>query len=120
MLEPELVRGSPTRTGGDRGLAGGLQHRAPAQLAKVSDAGRVRRKCGHATGVSPHAGRFHRPDVGRFGCAGTPEKLSFGWTKFRGAGQREYRYLVAVIYSVLEYSRWIGCCPGSRAGSAMR
>jgi putative transposase len=26
-----------------------------------------------ATGVSPHAGRLHRPDVGRFGCAGTPE-----------------------------------------------
>ena len=72
MLEPELIRGSPTRTGGDRSLAGGLQHRAPAQFAKVSDAGRVRRKRGHATGVSPHAGRLDRPDVGKFGCAGTP------------------------------------------------
>src|ERR1700693_4849519 len=28
MLEPELVRGSPTRTGGDRVLAGRLQHGA--------------------------------------------------------------------------------------------
>jgi len=72
-FEPELVRGSPTRTGGDRSLAGGLQHRAPAQLAEVSDAGRVRRACRRATGVSPHAGRFHRPDVGRSGCAGAPE-----------------------------------------------
>ena len=75
MLEPELVRGSPTRTGGDRSLAGGLQHRAPAQLAKVSDAGRVRRQCGHATGVSPHAGRLYRPSVGRFGCA--PARLCY-------------------------------------------
>src|SRR6266478_9728735 len=73
MFEPELVRGSPTRTRGDRGLAGGLQHRAPAQLAEVSDAGRVRRERRRATGVSPHAGRFHRPDVGRFGRAGAPE-----------------------------------------------
>ncbi len=49
MLNPELVRRSPTRPGSDRGLAGGLQHSAPAQFFKVSDAGRVRR----ATGVSP-------------------------------------------------------------------
>jgi len=34
---------------------------------------RVRRECRRATGVSPHAGRFHRPDVGRFGCAGASE-----------------------------------------------
>jgi len=54
-------------------MADGLQHRAPSQLAEVSDAGRVRRKCGHATGVSPHAGRLYRPSVGKFGCAGTPE-----------------------------------------------
>jgi len=52
-FEPELVRGSPTRTGGNRGMAGGLQHGTPAQLAKVSDAGRVRRNRGPATGVSP-------------------------------------------------------------------
>jgi hypothetical protein len=51
---------SPTRTGGDRSLAGGLQHRALAQLAKVSDAGRIRRKRGS-------------PSMGKFGCAGTPE-----------------------------------------------
>jgi hypothetical protein len=31
------------------------------------------RERGHATGVSPHAGRFHRPSVGKFGCAGTSE-----------------------------------------------
>src|ERR1700683_2790079 len=41
MLEPELVRGSPTRTGGDRVLAGGLQHGAPAQLVGVPDARRI-------------------------------------------------------------------------------
>src|SRR5580704_7817349 len=41
MLEPELVRGSPARTGGDRVLAGGLQHGAPAQLAGVPDARRI-------------------------------------------------------------------------------
>src|SRR6266581_1579418 len=41
MLEPELVRGSPTRTGGDRVLAGGLQHSAPAQLVGVPDARRI-------------------------------------------------------------------------------
>ena len=35
--EPELVRGSETRTEGDRGLAGGLQHGTSAQLAEVSD-----------------------------------------------------------------------------------
>src|SRR5277367_3846640 len=73
MLKPELVRESPRRTGGDRSLAGGLQHRASAQLAKISDTGRVRGKCGRATGVSPHAGRLYRPSVGRFGCAGTRE-----------------------------------------------
>src|SRR5271155_1985529 len=41
MLEPELVRGSPTRTGGDRVLAGGLQHSASAQLVGVPDARRI-------------------------------------------------------------------------------
>src|ERR1022692_1118294 len=41
MLEPELVRGSPTGTGGDRVLAGGLQHGAPAQLVGVRDARRI-------------------------------------------------------------------------------
>src|ERR1700724_3792470 len=41
MLEPELVRGSPTRTGGDRVLAGGLQHSAPAQLVGIPDARRI-------------------------------------------------------------------------------
>src|ERR1700686_5572037 len=41
MLEPELVRGSPARTGGDRVLAGGLQHGAPAQLVGVPDARRM-------------------------------------------------------------------------------
>src|SRR5437879_3694476 len=41
MLEPELVRGSPTRTGGDRVLAGGLQHSAPAQLVGVPNARRI-------------------------------------------------------------------------------
>src|SRR6266704_2541307 len=41
MLEPELVRGSPTRTGGDRVLAGGLQHSSPAQLVGVPDARRI-------------------------------------------------------------------------------
>src|ERR1700680_2950139 len=41
MLEPELVRGSPTRTRGDRVLAGGLQHGAPAQLVGVPDARRI-------------------------------------------------------------------------------
>ena len=73
MLEPELVRGSPTRTRSDRSLAGGLQYRAPAQLAEVSDAGRVRRACRRATGVSPHAGRLYRPGMGRIGCAGARE-----------------------------------------------
>jgi hypothetical protein len=34
-LEPEPVRGSPTRTRGDRRFTGGLQQRAPAQLAEV-------------------------------------------------------------------------------------
>jgi hypothetical protein len=29
-----------------------------------------------ATGVSP-AGHFHRPDVGRFGCAGASESYTF-------------------------------------------
>jgi hypothetical protein len=53
MLELNVVRGSPTRTEGDRGLAGGLQHRTLAQLAKVSDAGRVRRTCVRATAVAP-------------------------------------------------------------------
>src|SRR5271156_6245570 len=80
MLKPELVRESPRRTGGDRSLAGGLQHRASAQLAKISDTGRVRGKCGRATGVSPHAGRLYRPSVGRFGCAGT-EVLPENWSK---------------------------------------
>ena len=42
----------------DRGLAGGLQHGTPTQLTKISDTGRVRGKCGRATGVSPHAGRY--------------------------------------------------------------
>src|SRR5579864_2056733 len=41
MLEPELVRGSPTRTGGDRVLAGRLQHCATAQLVGVPDARRI-------------------------------------------------------------------------------
>src|ERR1700722_9414066 len=41
MLEPELVRGSSTRTGADRGLAGGLQHSASAQLVGVPDARRI-------------------------------------------------------------------------------
>src|SRR6204780_529633 len=41
MLEPELVRGSSTRTGADRGLAGRLQHRATAQLVRVPDARRI-------------------------------------------------------------------------------
>src|SRR5437899_2884569 len=41
MLEPELVRGSPPRTGGDRVLAGGLQHSAPAQLVGVPNARRI-------------------------------------------------------------------------------
>lgn len=73
MLETELVRGSPTRSAGNRGMAGGLQYRAPAQLAEVSDAGRVRRKYVRATGVSLHAGHLYRPSVDKFGCAGTPE-----------------------------------------------
>src|SRR5882724_9599416 len=76
MLEPELVRGSPTRTGGDRGLAGGLQHRAPAQLAKVSDAGRVRRECRRATGVSPQRGQVRM-------CR-SPGVLTYDWTKNGG------------------------------------
>src|ERR1700688_1622248 len=41
MLEPELVRGSPTRTRSDRVLAGGLQHGAPAQLVGLPDARRI-------------------------------------------------------------------------------
>jgi hypothetical protein len=53
-------------------MAGGLQHRAPVQLAKVSDVVRVRRNCSRATGVSPRR-RLDRSSVGRFGCAGTPE-----------------------------------------------
>ena len=73
MLKPKLVRGSPTRTEGDRGLAGGLQHGAPTQQSGLSDAGRVRGNCGRATGVSPHAGRLYRPSMGRNGCAGIPE-----------------------------------------------
>jgi hypothetical protein len=73
MFEPELVRGSATRTRGGRSLAGGLQHRASAQLAEVFDAGRVRSECRRATGVSPHVGRFQPTDGGRFKCAGTPE-----------------------------------------------
>src|SRR5579863_2919047 len=44
MLKSELVRGSPARTEGNRRVAGGLQHGASAQLARVSDAGRVRRR----------------------------------------------------------------------------
>src|SRR5665213_2041153 len=41
MPEPELVRGSSTRTEADRGLAGRLQHRAAAQLLGVPDARRI-------------------------------------------------------------------------------
>src|SRR5260370_22238629 len=88
MFEPELVRGSPTRTRSDRSLAGGLQYRAPAQLAEVSDAGRVRSEFRRATGVSPHAGLFYRPDVGRFGCAGTPRCLLMTVPK---TGSRSFR-----------------------------
>src|ERR1700722_11892085 len=42
MLGPELVRRSPTRTGSDRVLAGGLQHGAAAQFVGVPDARRIR------------------------------------------------------------------------------
>src|SRR5579862_1643141 len=41
MFESELVHGSPARTGADRGLAGGLQHSAAAQLLGVPDARRI-------------------------------------------------------------------------------
>ena len=83
MLESELVRGSPTRTEGDRGLAGGLQHGTPTQLAEVSDAGRVRCACRRATGVSPTLVVFITP--AREGSTRkNPEMLTYDWTKNGG------------------------------------
>src|SRR5216684_2011699 len=83
MFEPELVRGSPTRTGGDRSLAGGLQHRAPAQFAEVSDAGRVRRECRRATGVSPRRS-IPSPRRGKVRMCRSPGVLTYDWTKNEG------------------------------------
>src|SRR5258708_39456230 len=84
MFEPELVRGSPTRTGGDRSLAGGLQHRAPAQLSEISDAGRVRRECRRATGVSPPRRSFPSSRHGPDRMCRNPGVLTYDWTKNGG------------------------------------
>jgi hypothetical protein len=62
-LEPELVRGSAARTGGDRGLAGGLQHGATTQFVGIPNAGRI---CGgqglwKRRGLRPLGKRFAFP-----------------------------------------------------------
>src|SRR5580658_8027856 len=96
MLEPELVRGSPTRTGGDRVLAGGLQHSASAQLVGVPDARRICRgqrlwkrqwlrhlgkRFAFPTFPQP---RRRRPYFDL--CSGTkkPGELRYDWTKNGG------------------------------------
>src|SRR5271156_5847083 len=97
MFESELVRGSSTCTGADRGLAGRLQHRAAAQLLGVSDARRIcggqwpwkRRWLGHlgkryAFPTFPRP-RRRRPYFDR--CNGTKNPGSFVMTGPKTGGR---------------------------------
>src|SRR5579863_6631207 len=108
MLEPELVRGSPTRTGGDRVLAGRLQHCATAQLVGVPDARRICRgqrlwkrrwlrhlgkRCAFPTFPQP---RRRRPYFNR--CSGTKTPGSFVMTGPKTGGRSIPSLLKAAFF----------------------
>ena len=56
----------------------------PHSSSGLSDAGRVRGKCGRATGVSPHAGRLYRTQRGQVRMCRNPGVLTYDWTKNGG------------------------------------